>query len=96
MKQGDPLPSIPLAGKVTVTRSSSDRVFNVHCAILTSSEQDALVGFFTQMASQFGLFRFQHGPVVYPSCRFDSDTLPQEIGGPGPHSLMFTIKVLCA
>jgi hypothetical protein len=96
MKQGDPLPTIPLAGKVTVTRSSSNGVFNVHCANLTASEQYALVEFFAQMAGRSGFFRFEHGPVIYPSCRFDSDTLPHEIGSPGPYSLTFPIRVLRA
>jgi hypothetical protein len=95
LHQDAPLPTIPLAGNVTVTLSSqSDGVFNVHCANLTASEQHALVGFFAQMGARLGAFRFQHGPVVYPSCCFDCDTLPHEIGNAGPYSLTFPIKVL--
>jgi hypothetical protein len=97
MKQGDPLPTIPLAGKVTIALSTqSDRVFEVHCAGLTEPQQRALADFFVQMGGSHGNFRLEHGPVIYRSCRFDNDTLPREVSGPAPHGLKFAIKVLRA
>jgi hypothetical protein len=97
MKPVDRPPTIPLAGKVTITLSpQSDRVFELHCAGLTEPQQRALADFFVQMGGRHGNFRLEHGPVVYPSCRFDNDTLPHEVGGPGRHGLKFSIKVLRA
>jgi hypothetical protein len=87
--------TMPLAGEVTISPSSG-KMFIVHCGGLTVDEQRTLVDFFNEMGGRFGAFRFEYGPIVHLACRFDSDELPHEVGGSGPYSLTFPIKVLRA
>jgi hypothetical protein len=87
-------PIIPLAGKVTISPLSSEKVFKVHCAGLTANELNRLVDFFIAMGGRAGAFCFEYESTVYPACRFDSDELPHDISSPGPYSLKFPVKVL--
>ena len=84
---------IPNSAKVAITPLSAD-VFNVDLAGLTNDDLKTLVGFFLQMQGRFQAFRFEHNGIIYPECRFESDTGPAMTNAPGPHSRTIPIRIL--
>lgn len=86
---------IPDSGPTVLIRRSLER-FDVECSGVDTTENRLLQGFFCSMQGRFGEFRFEAFDMIYPKCRFDSDSV--DFKSHGPHydewTVTFPIRIL--
>ena len=83
----------PNSGQIAVVPMGSD-TFQIEVSGMDTIDYQQLMGFFCRMRGRFGEFRFEHGGVVHPKCRFDSDVGNFSSDGPDKHSASLPIKIL--
>jgi len=84
---------IPISGQVEIVDLNPSE-FIVECTNINRDDHKRLQGFFCRMHGRFGEFRFEHGDVIHPICRFDSDSLTFAEDGTELFDLTFPIKIL--
>ena len=84
---------IPKSGRIKIVPTGRDG-FDIQCTGVDAADHKRLIGFFGSMQGRAGEFRFEYSDLVYPRCRFDSDSVPFITNGPDNHDVVFPVKIL--